>query len=238
MDKKQINKKNALIIAIIPMLLALFLIIYNLVGLILLNTTDTTLKNINEQDIKSGTYIKGELNGELVMSYMKVTSKIKGGLFNMGDKYYYVTSYGSQDNKYISFTADKDMEKKLSEYDDTVMIPQDGTKITFKGRIKKLEPYAVSGLRDGWKTMAMTKDNEIVDSLMNYYYIDTGMEKAFIIKIITGILIAAATVMLFLYKLCEDKKAKKSRILAYISVALLLMIIIIVFMNSTVIFTL
>lgn len=237
MDNKGKSKKYILV-SLIPFALALFLVVYNAIGLILLNTTKLNFNNLKSSDIKSGAYINGDVNGEIVISYLKVNSKLKGGIMNLGEHYYYITSYANDPNKFISFMAGKKLEYQLAQYDDTMQIPADDAKIHVKGRVRKLEPYAQDGLRNLWKSMLFSNKDTEVEKMMNYYYIDTGSQDGYLIKIAAGILLGAVTLMLLLYKLSLLKESSKSKVFAYIAVPLLIVFIIIIFMNAQVIFTL
>ena len=241
MENTKISKKKLILISIIPYALALFFIINNAISLIMLNTTSLTIENLQPDDIKKGAYISGKVNGEVVMSCLEVENKLKGGMVDYGKMYYYISSYYENEDgfavKYIPFNVDENLYSQLALYDDTMVIPANKAPIYVKGKLKKLDEGIKDEILKVGKDLFGAKDIEKVDEFIEDYYIDTTVEYSSLIKLIIGVIIAIITTILLMYKISTQKGNTKAKIYAYIAIPFLLAFIIIVFMNSALIFS-
>jgi hypothetical protein len=226
--ENEINKDNfvaKIILSIVMFGLAFFWIITGLIDIINLNTTDKQLRDMLASDFKEGVYLN-TYTYDTFGCYLELKSSFN----EKSNEWYYFVALADND-MFISVKVDYKLNEKFKKLPFiAIKKEQNENSLLFKGKVRKLDDTCYEELRKAWANLLETDDKTKIDKYAIPYYIDTTASKNAIVRIVEGaILIVLCFIYLLYSKITKNKSAdsKKSKILIYISLVLLLAFIVI-----------
>lgn len=242
-NKKEENIENVkekndivpkIILCVLAGALSLFWIITGLIDVINLNTTDKQLRDMAASDFKKGVYLDTYTN-DTFGCYVELKSSFN----KKNNEWYYLVALADND-MFISVKVDYKLNEKFKKLPlIAIKKEQNKNSVLFKGKVRKLDDTCYEELRKAWANLLDTNDEAEIDKYAIPYYIDTQAFKNSIVRIIEGvILIAVCFVYLIYSKITKNNEAesKKSKMLIYISMVLLLAFIAIMLLNINIMF--